>query len=164
VGYVARAHGLKGEVAVRTHDSESEVLGEVRRVWLHAPAGSGVHQIVSARRAAREWLLRLSDVDSRETAEALRRATVAVFREDLSAPEEATGEFFQGDLVGLEAVNEEGLSLGKIEAVWNTGPVPNLVVRTAQGGELLVPFADEFVRVVDPEHGRIVLRPPEYLE
>jgi 16S rRNA processing protein RimM len=76
----------------------------------------------------------------------------------------ADGEYFQGDLVGLEAVDESGRILGKIEEVWNTGPVPNLVIRSVEVGELLVPFADDFVRSVDLAAGRVVLRPPEIIE
>jgi len=48
--------------------------------------------------------------------------------------------------------------------VWNTGPVPNLVIEDSRGEELLVPFVDDFVPEVDVEHGRLVVRPPEMVE
>jgi 16S rRNA processing protein RimM len=98
----------------------------------------------------------------RSSAEKLVGGTVLVFREDLDAPEE--GEFFQGDLVGLTAVDESGQVLGVVEEIWQTGPVPNLVIRAEGKPELVVPFADEFVPTVEMEAGRIVIRPPEYSE
>jgi 16S rRNA processing protein RimM len=84
-----------------------------------------------------------------------------VARADIAPP--AEGEFFQGDLVGLTAVDEQGATLGRVEAVWNTGPVPNLVIRMGTE-ELLVPFTDAFVPSVDLEAGRVVVRKPEIVE
>lgn len=163
VGYVARAHGIHGEVAVRTFDADSHALEGVSRLILKLRSGEERPvSVESARRAADTTLLVLAGVGSRAEAEALRGATVHVHRGDLDPP--ASGEWFQGDLVGLEARTPEGASLGRVTAVWNTGPVPNLVIEDAAGSELLVPFVDEFVPEVDVEHGRLVVRPPEMLE
>ena len=51
-----------------------------------------------------------------------------------------------------------------MEEIWDTGPVPNLVIRGEGRPELVVPFADEFVPTVDLEQGVLVVRPPEFLE
>jgi 16S rRNA processing protein RimM len=101
-------------------------------------------------------------VERREDAEALVGATVLVFREDLEPPEE--DEYFQGDLVGLTAVDEAGNVLGRVEELWDTGEVPNLVIRAEGREEMVVPFADDFVSTVDIPGGRIVVKPPEFLE
>jgi 16S rRNA processing protein RimM len=163
VGYVARAHGISGEIAVRTFDPHSSVLEEVDRLVLHLRSGEERPAVVeSARRATDTTLLVLAGVRGRAAAEALRGATVRVHRTDLAAP--AEGEWFQGDLVGLEARTPDGQPLGRVTAVWNTGPVPNLVIEGVRGEELLVPFVDDFVPEVDVEHGRLVVRPPEMVE
>jgi 16S rRNA processing protein RimM len=163
VGYVSRAHGLAGEVAVRTFDPASEALLQVPRVLLRLKDGSPLElEVESIRDTPRELLVVLSGVKDRTRAEALVGATVCAFREDLEAP--AEGEFFQGDLVGLTAVTEQGEELGQVAEVWNTGEVPNLVIRRPGGEELIVPFADDFVPSVDLEKGRLVVRPLEYTE
>ncbi|WP_434300194.1 ribosome maturation factor RimM [Corallococcus exiguus] len=163
LGYVARAHGLRGEVAVRSFDPASETLGTVERVWLRLRSGEErEYALETFRPANKEDLVFFEGVASRTAAEALVGAKVFVYREDLEPPEE--GEFFQGDLVGLNAVDEQGASLGTVEEVWATGEVPNLVIRAKGRPELVVPFADEFVPAVDVPAGRIVIRPPEYLE
>jgi len=163
VGYVARAHGIQGEIAVRTFDPQSRVLEEVSRLVLQLRSGEErAASIESARRGPDATLLVLAGVRSRAEADALRGATVRVHRTDLPLP--AEGEWFQGDLVGLEAYTPEGAPLGRVTAVWNTGPVPNLVVEDDSGHELLVPFVDDFVPEVDLEHGRLVVRPPEMVE
>ena len=163
LGYVARAHGLKGEVAIRTFDPASEALDIVERVLLHTRSGEQREVWLEAvRPTPKENLVVLEGVDTREAAEALVGAKVFVFREDLEPP--AEGEFFQGDLVGLTAVDEAGNELGRVEEIWSTGEVPNIVIRSPKRPELVVPFADEFVPSVDLATQRIVIRPPEYVE
>jgi 16S rRNA processing protein RimM len=137
------------------------VLESVSRLLLALRSGEEREvSVESARRASDTTLLVLSGVSSRAEAEALRGAKVRVHRADLAAP--AEGEWFQGDLVGLEVRTPEGAPLGRVTAVWNTGPVPNLVVEDDAGNELLVPFVvDHFVPEVDVEHGRPRRPPPE---
>jgi 16S rRNA processing protein RimM len=161
VGYVARAHGLTGELGIRTFDAGSDALDAVERVVLRSPEGvEREFAVLGSRPASKEVLLTLDSVEGRSAAEGLRGSTVLVYREDLSPP--AEGEYFQGDLVGLSAVSPEGEALGKVDEVWNAGPVPTLVIR-GQRGELLIPFADEFVSQVDLAQGVIVVRPLEFL-
>jgi 16S rRNA processing protein RimM len=163
VGYVARVHGLKGELAVRTFDPDSEALSSVRRVVLRLRSGEERDlSLVSARGAAGSVLVTFAGIGSREDAEPLKGATVLVHREDLPPPGE--GEWFQGDLVGLEARTPEGAPLGKVTEIWNTGPVPVLVVEGDGPEPLMVPFVDEFVPEVDVQAGVLVVRPPEMLE
>lgn len=163
VGYVARVHGLKGELAVRTFDPDSEALSSVRRIVLRLRSGEERHlSLVSARGAAEAVLVTLAGIGSREDAEGLKGATVLVHREDLPPP--AEGEWFQGDLVGLEARTPEGAPLGKVTEIWNTGPVPVLVVEGGGPEPLMIPFVDEFVPEVDVQAGVLVVRPPEMLE
>jgi len=163
LGYVARAHGLHGELAIKPFDPASTTLEEVDRIWVRRKDGTEqAFAIESLRQASTETLVVLEGVRGRTAAEAFKSATVLVFREDLEPP--GDDEYFQGDLVGLAAFDPEGKPLGTVEELWETGPVPNLVIRDAQQVELIVPFADEFVPEVDLAAGRIVVRPPELTE
>lgn len=163
LGYVARAHGLKGEVAVRPFDPGSETLDFVKRVLVRPRTGpERVLRIESVRPTPKEILVVFEEVDGRTQAEALVGATVLAFREDLEPP--AEDEYFQGDLVGLTAVDESGNVLGRVEELWATGEVPNLVIRAEGKEELVVPFANDFVSTVDIPGGKLVVKPPEYLE
>ncbi len=161
VGYVARAHGLKGEVAIRTFDPNSETLDIVERLLVRPRTGpERVMRLESLRPTPKEHLVVFEGVRRREEAEALVGAAVLAFREDLEPP--AEGEYFQGDLVGLTAVDESGKVLGKVEELWEAGEVPNLVIRgEGLAEELVVPFIEDFVPTVDVPGGRIVVKPLE---
>lgn len=164
LGFVSRAHGLGGEVAIRTFDPASETLDVVQRLLLRTRSGEErVLRVESVRPTPKEMLVVLEGVEGRTQAEALVGSTVLVYREDLEPPGE--GEYFLGDLMGLAAEDEAGQPLGKVVEIWETGEVPNLVIRgPGVEGELVVPFVDEFVPTVDLAAGRLVVRPPEYLE
>ncbi|MEN9800317.1 MAG: rRNA processing protein RimM [Pseudomonadota bacterium] len=162
LGYVSRAHGLGGEVGIRPFDPASETLYDVERVHLKLRDGSErTLALESLRSANKDFLVEFEGVRGRGAAEGLVGSTVSVFREDLEPP--AEGEYFLGDLVGLRARDGEGRDLGRVEEVWETGPVPNLVVR-GPAGEVIVPFVDAFVPTVDLEKGEVTIVPPEFLE
>jgi 16S rRNA processing protein RimM len=160
---VDRVHGLAGEVGVRLFDPGSEALDVVERVLVRLEGGEErVLEIESVRDTPKDLLVCFEEISDRTAAESLKGGQVFVFREDMEAPKD--GEYFQGDLVGLSAFDEQGNELGKVEEIWETGPVPNLVIRGPARLELVVPFADEFVPAVDVEGGRIVVRPPKIEE
>lgn len=160
-GYVSRAHGLDGEVVVRTFDPQSLVFDDVERVVARPREGEERELRVEGVREGPkgDLLVVFAEIDGRRAAEALVGATLLARREDLPPPGE--GEYFEGDLVGLRALDADGRELGVVREVWNTGPVPNLVIRGAVG-ELVVPFADEFVPAVDLGAGTLTVRPPEF--
>lgn len=163
LGYVAKAHGLRGEVVVRTFDPASEALFEVERVFVRRKDGTEQElRVEAARTAGKDLLVTFEEIPAREEAERLVGSTVFVLRDDLPPPEE--GEFFQGDLIGLEAVDETHTVVGRVEEIWNTGEVPTLVIRAPGKEELLLPFVDEFVGEVDLEKRRVVVKPYEATE
>ncbi len=158
VGYVSRAHGLKGELVIKTFDPSSTVLSEVDTVHLVPRVGPPIDAVFKTLRDSpgSDLLAQFEGVSTRAAAEALVGAKVSVNRDQLDEPDD--GEFFQGDLVGLHAVTEDGRSLGIVAEVWSSGPVPNLVLKNGDA-EDMVPFAEDFVVKVDLAANTIVLRP-----
>ncbi len=159
-GYISRAHGMQGEVVVRTFDPTSSVFETVERLFIrHKDGSEKTYAIIDVREGSQgDLLVTLKGVKTREGAEALRGSTLFAYREELPTPED--GEYFQGDLIGLSVVTPEGVALGTIEELMNAGPVPNFVIRLGDK-ELMVPFAEEFVQSIDLKKGVVVLTPPQ---
>ncbi len=63
--------------------------------------------------------------------------------------------------MGLDVVTTEGMHLGRIEEIIETGSNDVLVVRK-DGEEHLVPALKDLIREVDLEGGRMVIEPMEY--
>jgi 16S rRNA processing protein RimM len=153
VGFVARAHGLRGEIRVRLHAPESTVLLEVEEVVV----GGAARRVESARPTNGAVLLALVGVDDRDAAEALRGQTVEV---DRAAIPLAAGEYLLQDLPGCEVVDAAGAPVGTIAEVMN-GAQPILVIHDGAGRERLVPAVPAFVLAVDVAARRVVVELPE---
>ncbi len=142
IGVVARAHGLRGEILVVTHDPASETLGDVDRVWL----GERSYEVRGARPSNHGWLMDLDGIETRTDAETLRGARVSVPRDTI---ELADGEFLLGDLVGCRVVRTDGAPCGEIVAL-HTGGQTRLVIHD-DAVERLVPLVDALVPSIDLE-------------
>jgi 16S rRNA processing protein RimM len=79
-------------------------------------------------------------------------------------PERGGEEWYHADLIGLQALSQDGAQLGEIVAIQNFGAGDLLEVRPKGGGAtVLVPFTRDTVPEVDVEGGRLTLVPPEDL-
>lgn len=160
LGAIIGAHGLKGEVRVRTFTETPDGLGAYGP--LHAKDGRRF--TVSAIRAveAATAVVRFEGVDDRSASEALKGVELYVARAALPATE--AEEFYHADLVGLRAEDEEGRLLGHVRGIHNFGAGDVLDIEKPDGSEALLPFTREFAPMVDVKAGRIVLAVPEEVE
>lgn len=154
VGYVARAHGLGGEVRVHLHAADSTTLLEVERVWI----GGREHAIEQARPTNGAVLLALAGVADRDAADALRGQAVEVERDAVPLAE---GEYLLADLPGCTVVDATGAEVGVVKEVI-AGPQPILVIH-GDGRERLLPAVPAFVQSVDTVARRVVVELPEDL-
>lgn len=163
IGYIARVHGLRGELVLKTFDPSSTAINEVDVLVVVTRDGrEHTLELASVGEApGGDILLRFEGMTRREHAEPYKASGVFVRREDLEPP--AEGEFFLGDLVGLEAVTAEGQRLGEVAEIWSSGPVPNLVIREG-AAEQMIPFAEEFVTKVDLPGKRVTVVPLSFDE
>lgn len=152
---VVRAHGLRGELLLKSFNPESTLLDQLTHVYLKARDG-GVQRfaIESARVHGAGQLLALKEVRSRDAGDALRGSLVCVRREDLPAPEE--GEHYLVDLVGLQVRDAQGNAVGKVEQVIDYPTVVCFVV-TAPEGKREVPNLPRYVLAIEPQAGTITV-------
>ena len=158
LGVVIKAHGLRGEVAIRSdEDLVDELLSRETLLLRRAGEEPRAYRVESSRPVPRGALVYFEGISDRTGAEGLRGLEIVVPRSELSVGDE--GEFLTGDLVGLRAVSPGGEELGRVESVFEAGEVPNLIIRGVR--ELQVPLADLFVKAVDLQAGEIVIEPPQ---
>ena len=162
VGRIGRPHGIRGEVTVEVRTDSPELRYAPGSVLLTEPARVGPLTVAAARWHSGRLLLLAEGVHDRTGAEALRGVVLSVEVDDdglLDDPE----EYFDHQLRGLAAYLADGDRLGVIEDVLHLPGQDLLSVRRDDNREVLVPFVEEFVPVIDVEGGRITLTPPEGL-
>ncbi|MBO0764164.1 MAG: ribosome maturation factor RimM [Hyphomicrobiaceae bacterium] len=157
LGRIAGAHGIRGEVLIKTFTGRPEDIA----AYGPLEDGCGRRLLIEALRATpRGVVARLAGIADRTAAEALKGRSLYVARASL--PVAAEGEFYYADLIGLAAVDPDGRALGEVVDVHNHGAGDLLELRLADDGKTeLVPFTDAFVPEVDLAASRVVVRLPE---
>ena len=154
MGRLMGAFGIQGWVKLRTFTETPDSLASHPTWWIRGKTGwqSAKLQEFKVRPAATS--AKLEGIDDRTAAELLRGCDVAVTREDLG--EAGEGEFFWVDLEGLEVVNLQGESLGRVTELVRGGGADVLVVK-GEEKERLIPFVAHYVLKVDRDAKRITV-------
>jgi 16S rRNA processing protein RimM len=153
MGRVSGAFGVKGWVKVQPFtESVSSLLGYP--VWWlrHAGVWSERHLREGAVHG-RTLVACLSGCDDRDAAAVLTGSEVAIPRDQL--PRSSEGEYYWADLIGLEVANREGLILGRVVRLIETGA--NQVVVVEGDRERLIPFIAPVVLSVDLASRRLTV-------
>jgi len=163
VGRIAKAHGIRGELAVDVRtDSPEERFAVGTALTTKLRDGSKRElTIAAAREHSGRLLVRFAQVPTRDAAETLRGALLIVDTDDLP-PTGDPDEFYDHELAGLRAELADGTVVGKVTDVVHS-PAGALLELDIDGREVLVPFVRAIVPTVDVAGGRVVLDPPEGL-
>jgi len=159
VGVIAAAHGIKGEVKVKSFTENAENFAAYGPLW--DEVGARRFEMTVRSRAKDGVIAAIRGVASRNAAEALRGTRLFIPRAAL--PEAGQDEFYYADLIGLRALLADGTELGEVAAVNDFGAGDVIEIRGAKGLVLDLPFTAEVVPVVDVASGHIVVAPPEGL-
>lgn len=156
VGVITGAHGIRGEVKLRSFTAEPEAIAAYSP--LETAAGRRL-EIARLRAGKDGFIAALKGVNDRNGAEALRGAELFVPRDRLPEPDK--GEVYLTDLVGL-AVYDGATLLGEVVGVENFGASDLLdVAIKGRKDSVYIPFAESFIAEVDAANGRIVVSLPD---
>jgi 16S rRNA processing protein RimM len=160
LGVVTGAHGLKGEVKVKTFTDVPESLG----AYGPLTAADGRQLSVAAVRAVKsdEAIVLFKGISTRAAAESLKGQELRVRRSALPAPE--AGEFYHVDLIGCAVESRAGEALGHVRAIHNFGAGDVIEIEAATGDTRFIPFTDDAVPIVDIPGHRIVVEIPAEVE
>jgi len=157
VARIGAAHGTGGEVRLWPFTARADAVAAYGP--LQTADGTRTFEI-EALRPARDFLVaRLKGVADRAAAEQLRNTELYVPRERLPAPQPE--EFYYADLIGLQAEDIAGRTIGTVIAVYNFGAGDILEIVPSPGGDtVMLPFSTAAVPRVEIETGRIVVASP----
>ncbi len=175
VGRIVDAWGVKGWIKVQPYSGDPQALFSSKRWFLQppedkfakprppgAPAWPNLLRVSQAKDHGDVVVAQVHDVVDRNGAEALRGGRIFVSR--ASFPTADANEFYWVDLVGLDVVNREGVSLGAVVDLLDTGAHSVLRIEDKTSDktgtkpvERLIPFVDAYVDSVDLPGKRITV-------
>ena len=166
VGQIMAAHGIKGEVKIKSFTEDPLSLCDYGP--LQDEQGTTTYQlkIVGVHKGA--MIAKLKGVADRNAAEALARTKTKLYvmREQLPPPEK--GRYYIEDLKGFGAVSEKGKVLATLKDVQNYGAGDIAVFTLLEGPEnkreFMLPFKEPYVGKVDVKKRSIqIMIPPGWL-
>lgn len=152
---IGAAHGIKGELRVKTFTGAPEALGDY---GLLSARDGRTFEVVSIRPAGNVAVVRFKGIDGRTEAEALTGTELFVDRSALPESVEED-EFYQADLIGLAVKDDTGATIGKVLAVQNFGggDILDLMLGSRKG--VLIPFTQAAVPEVSIAGGFVRIDP-----
>ncbi|MEO0451017.1 MAG: ribosome maturation factor RimM [Pseudomonadota bacterium] len=154
IGVILGAHGVRGDVRVKSFTAEPEAIFE------YAPffdeRGASLIDPIKARPAKEHFIVSPTAPKQKEEWDRLKGTKLYAPRDILPEPED--DEFYIEDLIGLDVFAGGDTKIGRVKAVLNHGASDLVEV---QGDDrpkpVLVPFTLDEVPVVDLALGRIVI-------
>ncbi|HTV68009.1 MAG TPA: ribosome maturation factor RimM [Rhizobiaceae bacterium] len=152
---IGAAHGIKGEVRVKTFTGDPAALGDYGPLFA---ADGRRFDVQSVRPQGEVAVVRLKGVNDRNAAEALNGTALFVERENL--PDTADDdEFYHADLVGLVVRDAAGAEIGRVKAVLNYGGGDILEIALGGREDRMIPFSKAAVPAVDVRGGFVTIDP-----
>jgi len=155
VGKITRPHGVRGELRVEVLTDYPERLASMPTLYL-----GGDHRLVKVlgiRPHHKALLVTLEGCADRDAADRLRGSILYVAADD--AMQLKPDEYYEYQVEGLGVVTEGGESLGEIAEVFTAPGANDVFVVHGPLGELLIPAIEDVVIDIDPDAGRVVVRP-----
>ncbi|KER10889.1 MAG: hypothetical protein HY22_01545 [[Candidatus Thermochlorobacteriaceae] bacterium GBChlB] len=160
VGRVVKARGLHGEVKIEPMTSFPEKFKTRKKLYIGTTAADAVLiEVVKATIAANGIYLTFNGVSTPEAADHLRGKCLFVDEKNLGKL--GKDEAFIHDLIGLDAVNEQGKAIGKVANVMNMPSCDVYEIETTKnfgGKRVMVPAIAEFIAEVDLAQRRVVVK------
>jgi 16S rRNA processing protein RimM len=158
VGFVARTHGNRGEVILKseTHFPEDRFRVGAALYGRRGPGPVETLTVTAVRFQQGRPIIGVAGIGSISEAERLTGYELRV--PESQQAELPEGTYYHHQLIGCEVITQSGDAVGRVADVQGEGEASRLVVRSARG-EVLIPLVQAMCDV-DVAAKRIVVDPP----
>jgi len=160
VGHVHTAYGIKGWVWVMSRTEPIANIFSYAPWYLERAGVLSEVRLAGQRPQGKGLVAQFAGCDDRNAADSWLGATIWVPRSALPTLEE--DEYYWSELIDMQVITEQGLLLGQVHAMMETGANDVIVVRACEGSvdreERLLPWLPgRVVRFVDRVNRRITV-------
>ena len=158
LGKVVKHWGLRGGVKVFSYAESPDSFRRIGHLCVQGPEGLIDLEIKRVREHKGRVHLEFKGRERIEDVEELIGCLLYMYKKDLEPLEE--GEYYWHQLIGMGVWTEAGEHLGTLAEIMPTGGHDVYVVKR-DNREWLIPATEDVIREVDPDGGKMVIRPLE---
>ncbi len=155
VGVITSMHGVRGEVKVFPTTDDPARFKKLKECIIDQKGEELTLNIRSVKFFKNQVILAFEGFDNRNDVEAFKDKELFVTREN--AVPLAEDEFFICDILGSEVITDEGVKLGILEDVFETGANDVYSVKSPEGKEILLPAIRECILDVNVEEKKVLV-------
>ncbi|MFH1076887.1 MAG: ribosome maturation factor RimM [Pseudomonadota bacterium] len=160
-GKIVGPFGVKGEAKILSYVELTDIYTPKKTIVLFgANDQRGDYTILSVRLHKGLVLLKLNGIDSADSVISWKNANVFVEKASLPPPED--GDYYWFQVIGLNAITLDGIKLGKVTDIVQTGSNDVYVVNNGHK-EILLPAISSVVIRLDLENGTMLIDLPKGL-
>lgn len=148
LGKINGLYGVRGWVKVYAYTKPSANILTYQPWWLEQRQQWRQVQVAEGKVHGKGVIARLENINDRDAAAKLLGATIAVERMQL--PPTDKDEYYWSDLEGMTVVTQQGITLGTVDYLLETGNHDVLVIKNTEQ-EHLIPFIGQYVLDVSLE-------------
>lgn len=161
IGEIVNTHGIKGEIKVIPLTDDPTRFENLDWIYLDKKGILEIYNIAGVKYVKNMVILKLEGIDNPDEAEALKGSFLLIDRKNaIKLPENS---YFICDLIGMQVQDDNGVVLGKLNNILQTGSNDVYVVRKENGSEILIPALKSVVREVSIQTGIMKVTIPEGL-
>jgi 16S rRNA processing protein RimM len=154
IGRVSGLFGVRGWVKIYSYTAPKEGILEYKVWQLKRQDGWRDYKVAAGRSQGKGIVAQLEGFDDRDDAAELIDSDIAIFRDQL--PLLPAGEYYWTDLEGLRVLTLDGVELGKVSHLFETGANDVLVVKGDR--ERLIPYImGQAVQEIDLDAGQMIV-------
>jgi len=145
MGKFAATHGIKGQLRVVPYSGMADNLLLCKSLLVRDAKGEITQlEVASATGHGKKLLVSLQGFSGINQVLHFVGSEILLYKEQLSPPED--GEYYWFDLVGMKVVTTDGIDLGTLESIIETGS-NDVYVAVAHGREYLIPALADTVSI-----------------
>lgn len=154
LGKVASPFGVRGWTKVTSYTEPMDGILDYPAWQLNQNGRKSRLKVCEGRPHGKFLVVKFDGIDDRDDVALLTNATIEVSRQDL--PDVQDGSYYWTDLIGLSVTTVDGVSLGRVDTIMETGANDVLVIKGDR--ERLVPWVmDDVIVKVDMAEGLLVV-------
>ena len=154
LGKISGVFGVKGWIKVHSYTDPIEKIVEYKRWQIKHQGRWQEVELKGGKRQGKTVVAKLDGLDDRDEAMLYSGTEIAIYPDQLDNLKQ--GEYYWRQLTGLKVVNTEGVELGEVDHLLETGANDVLVVKGDR--ERLIPFTmDHAVKEVNLSAGVITV-------
>ena len=155
VGVISNTHGVRGEVKIFSTTDDIRRFKKLKQCVIDTGREKIPVEVESCKFFKQTPILKFKTIDQLNDVERFKGKDLLVHRDH--AVKLQKNEFFIVDLGGLKVESDDGMDLGVLTDVLQTGANDVFVAKMPDGNEVLIPYIEQCVPEIHPETGKVVV-------